>query len=162
MAKRVVFSFGRLNPITIGHEVLVNKVASVARSQNAIARIYLSHTQNSNKDPLSYSDKMSFARAAFGNVVIKSNARTVIEIMQSLDKEKFTDVTMIVGSDRVKEFEVLLNKYNDKEYKMNTIAIVSAGERDPDAEGVAGMSASKMRDAAIANEAIGFPAIAPL
>ena len=148
MAKRVVFSFGRLNPITIGHEVLVNKVASVARSQNAIARIYLSHTQNSNKDPLSYSDKMSFARAAFGNVVIKSNARTVIEIMQSLDKEKFTDVTMIVGSDRVKEFEVLLNKYNDKEYKMNTIAIVSAGERDPDAEGVAGMSASKMRQLA--------------
>ena len=148
MAKRVVFSFGRLNPITIGHEVLVNKVVSVARSQNAIARIYLSHTQNSNKDPLSYSDKMSFARAAFGNVVIKSNARTVIEIMQSLDKEKFTDVTMIVGSDRVKEFEVLLNKYNDKEYKMNTIAIVSAGERDPDAEGVAGMSASKMRQLA--------------
>ena len=148
MAKRVVFSFGRLNPITIGHEVLVNKVASVARSQNAIARIYLSHTQNSNKDPLSYSDKMSFARAAFGNVVIKSNARTVIEIMQSLDKEKFTDVTMIVGSDRVKEFEVLLNKYNGKEYKMNTIAIVSAGERDPDAEGVAGMSASKMRQLA--------------
>ena len=148
MAKRVVFSFGRLNPITIGHEVLVNKVASVARSQNAIARIYLSHTQNSNKDPLSYSDKMSFARAAFGNIVIKSNARTVIEIMQSLDKEKFTDVTMIVGSDRVKEFEVLLNKYNDKEYKMNTIAIVSAGERDPDAEGVAGMSASKMRQLA--------------
>lgn len=148
MAKRVVFSFGRLNPITIGHEVLVNKVASVARSQNAIARIYLSHTQNSNKDPLSYSDKMSFARAAFGNVVIKSNARTVIEIMQSLDKEKFTDVTMIAGSDRVKEFEVLLNKYNGKEYKMNTIAIVSAGERDPDAEGVAGMSASKMRQLA--------------
>ena len=148
MAKRVVFSFGRLNPITIGHEVLVNKVASVARSQNAIARIYLSHTQNSNKDPLSYSDKISFARAAFGNVVIKSNARTIIEIMQSLDKEKFTDVTMIVGSDRVKEFEVLLNKYNDKEYKMNTIAIVSAGERDPDAEGVAGMSASKMRQLA--------------
>ena len=148
MAKRVVFSFGRLNPITIGHEVLVNKVVSVARSQNAIARIYLSHSQNSNKDPLSYSDKMSFARAAFGNVVIKSNARTIIEIMQSLDKEKFTDVTMIVGSDRVKEFEVLLNKYNDKEYKMNTIAIVSAGERDPDAEGVAGMSASKMRQLA--------------
>jgi len=103
MAKRVVFSFGRFNPITIGHEVLVNKVVSVARSQSAIARIYLSHTQNSNKDPLSYSEKMTFARAAFGNVVIKSNARTIIEIMQSLDEEKFTDVTMIVGSDRVKE-----------------------------------------------------------
>jgi len=148
MAKRVVFSFGRFNPITIGHEVLVNKVVSVARSQSAIARIYLSHTQNSNKDPLSYSEKMTFARAAFGNVVIKSNARTIIEIMQSLDKENFTDVTMIVGSDRVKEFEVLLNKYNGKEYKMNTIAIVSAGERDPDAEGVIGISASKMRQLA--------------
>lgn len=148
MAKRVVFSFGRFNPITIGHEVLVNKVVSVARSQSAIARIYLSHTQNSNKDPLSYSEKMTFARAAFGNVVIKSNARTIIEIMQSLDEEKFTDVTMIVGSDRVKEFEVLLNKYNGKEYKMNTIAIVSAGERDPDAEGAIGMSASKMRQLA--------------
>ena len=148
MAKRIVFSFGRLNPITIGHEVLVNKVVSMARSRNAIARIYLSHSQSATKDPLSYSDKISFARAAFGKVVTKSNAKTIIEIMKSLDSEKFTDVTMIAGSDRVDEFERLLNKYNGKDYTMDSITILSAGERDPDAEGVVGMSGSKMRELA--------------
>lgn len=145
MAKKIVISFGRMNPITIGHEVLVNKIVATAKARNAIARLYLSHTQSAKKDPLSYSDKLSFARAAFGKIVTKSSAKTLIDVMKSLHKEKFTDVAVIAGSDRVAEFETLLNKYNDKEYSFDNIAVISAGERDPDAEGVVGMSGSKMR-----------------
>ncbi len=152
MAKKIVFSFGRMNPITIGHEVLVNKIVATAKARNAIARLYLSHTQSAKKDPLSYSDKLSFARAAFGKVVTKSSAKTLIDVMKSLHKEKFTDVAMIAGSDRVVEFETLLNKYNNKEYSFDNISVISAGERDPDAEGVVGMSGSKMRALATAGK----------
>lgn len=152
MAKKIVFAFGRMNPITIGHEVLVNKIVATAKARNAIARLYLSHTQSAKKDPLSYSDKLSFARAAFGKIVTKSSATTVFEVMKSLHKEKFTDVTVIAGSDRIAEFTVFLNKYNNKEYSFDNISVISAGERDPDAEGVVGMSGSKMRALATAGK----------
>jgi hypothetical protein len=93
--------------------------------------------------------------------VKKSNARNVIQILQSLEKEGYTDVTMIVGSDRVPEFKKLLNAYNGKEYKFDNITIISAGERDPDADDVSGMSASKMRALAVDNKDAAFMRGAP-
>ena len=154
-SKTVVVSWGRMNPPTIGHEKLANKVASTAKANNAVPIVYLTHSQDAKKNPLSYEDKYMFARAAFGSMMQKSNAKTIIQVMQELQK-KFTDVILVAGADRVKEFETLLNKYNGKDFTLNSIKVVSAGERDPDAEGVEGMSASKMRAAAAAGDEAAF------
>lgn len=148
----VVFSFGRMNPVTIGHEKLVNKVKSVAKSNNADARIYLSHTQNNKKDPLSYKDKFRFARKAFGSIVIQSKARQVFQIAAELEKSGYKNIIMVVGSDRIKEFQTILDKYNGRDYDFDSIKVVSAGERDPDAQGVEGMSGTKLRAIAKAGD----------
>ena len=145
--RKVVISFGRMNPPTIGHEKLVNKVKEIARKTGAKAEIYLSHTQDAKKNPLSYEDKLMAAKQAFGSIIQKAAAKTIIEVMKMLD-QKYGQVTLVVGQDRVADFESLLNKYNGKEFNFSSINVVSAGERDPDADGVEGMSASKMRDAA--------------
>jgi len=155
--KKIVFTFGRMNPPTVGHQKLVDKVNSVARSEKADARVYLSHTSaqtdpKNKKDPLSYNEKIRFAKKAFGNSVTKSNAKTIMQIAAEIQKDGYTDVILVVGSDRVPEFKKLLTKYNGKDYTFDSIKVVSAGERDPDAEGVEGMSASKLRALAKAGD----------
>jgi len=142
--KTVVFGWGRMNPVTIGHEKLADKLKSVAQKERATPLLYLSHSTDPKKNPLSYDDKIMLARKAFGDMVQKSNAKTIIQAMKELDK-KFDSVILIVGQDRVQEFDTLLNKYNGKEYNFDSINVVSAGDRDPDADDVTGMSASKMR-----------------
>lgn len=142
----VVISFGRMNPVTVGHEKLVNKVISTAIKAKGTPAVYLSHSEDKSKNPLSYEDKIHYATKAFGSVIKKSNAKTIIEVAKSL--QKFDNLIVVVGSDRLKEFDTLLNKYNGKDYKFKTIQAVSAGGRDPDSEGVKGMSASKMRELA--------------
>ena len=146
--KKMVFTFGRMNPPTIGHEKLANKIKDVARKEKADARIYLSHTNKPNTDPLSYNDKIKFAKKAFG-IAYKSNAKQIFQIAKELFGQGYTDVIMVVGSDRVEEFQGLLNKYNDKgDYNFDSIKVVSAGQRDPDAKGVEGMSGTKLRNLA--------------
>ena len=152
----VVFTFGRFNPPTTGHEKLIQKVKSVAGSQPF--RIYPSFSQNQKKAPLPHALKIAYMRKMFSrfakNIVADKNSRTAIDIAVKLYDEGFKNLTMVVGSDRVKEFQRLLSTYNGVGgkrhgyYKFDSIDVVSAGERDPDAEGVEGMSASKMRAAA--------------
>ena len=154
--ENVVFTFGRFNPPTTGHEKLIQKVASVAGSSPF--RIYPSYSQNQKKDPLPFTLKIAYMRKMYPkyarNIVADKDAKTAINIATKLYDEGFKNVTMVVGSDRVNEFSSLLKKYNGVEgkrhgfYKFDNINVVSAGERDPDAEGVTGMSASKMRQAA--------------
>ena len=153
--RTAVISWGRMNPPTVGHEKLANKVAATAKANSAVPIIYLSHSQDAKKNPLTYEDKYMFARAAFGPMIQKSKAKTIIQVMQELQK-KFTDVILVVGADRIAEFETLLNKYNGKDFALNSIKVISAGERDPDAEGVEGMSASKMRAAAASGDDAAF------
>ena len=150
----VVFTFGRFNPPTTGHEKLIQKVASVAGSNPF--RIYPSQSQNPKKDPLPFALKVAYMRKMFRRYaknIVAGKEKTVFEIVTKLYSEGYTDVVMVVGSDRVKEFTSLIMKYNGVNgrhgfYDFETIDVVSAGERDPDAEGVTGMSASKMRAAA--------------
>lgn len=158
--KKVVFTFGRMNPPTTGHQLLVNKLVAYARQIGAAPRVYLSHSVGA-KDPLQYDKKVAFARAAFGSLVKKSNARTVIEVLKSLQHEGYTHVTMFAGSDRVPDFTKLLTKYNGKEYNFESIEVKSAGERDPDADDVSGMSASKMRALAKDDKVVEFLRGAP-
>ena len=151
--KSVVFAFGRFNPPTTGHEKLINKVKQVAGSDEY--RIYPSFSQNQNKDPLPHALKIAYMRKMFPkhkrNIIADRKAITAIDIATKLYDQGFRNLRMVAGSDRVKEFETLLKKYNGVEgkrhgfYKFDNIDVVSAGERDPDAEGVSGMSASKMR-----------------
>ena len=152
-----VFTFGRFNPPTTGHEKLIDALAK-QQSKNAGSKMYVypSHSQNPKKDPLPHSLKTAYMRKMFpkykSNIIV-GKERNAIEIAVSLHKKGHRSIVMVVGSDRVSEFDRLLNKYNGVEaahgyYGFDNIEVVSAGERDPDAEGVSGMSASKMRQAA--------------
>lgn len=145
--KTAVAAFGRMNPPTIGHEKLVDAI----RSQDGDHYLFLSQTQKPKDNPLPFDIKKEFAKAAFPDVNVgHESVRTPIQMLQMLEKLGYTDVIYIAGSDRVEQFEKLFNDYNGKEYNFNSIKVVSAGERDPDADGAEGMSASKMRAAAAA------------
>ena len=161
--KSVYFTFGRMNPPTIGHGKLLDVLA--AKSGRNPYRVYLSQSVDKDKNPLSYSDKIKSARKMFPKharaIMINKKVRTAIEAATALYDEGFRNLVLVVGADRVREFEVLLNKYNGKEarhgfYNFKRIDVISAGDRDPDAEGVEGMSASKMRSFAKENDFISF------
>jgi shikimate kinase len=150
--KTVVLSWGRMNPITVGHEKLVNKIKDVARKNSATPLLFITHSQDAKKNPLDYDDKISLAKKAFGNKLVqKSKSRTIMQVMKELESQ-YSKVILVVGSDRVKEFDKLLSTYNGKDYTFDSIEVVSAGDRDPDADDVSGMSASKMRAAAAAGK----------
>ena len=152
-----VFTFGRFNPPTTGHEKLIDALAK-QQSKNAGSMMYVypSHSQNAKKDPLPHTLKIAYMRKMFpkykSNVIV-SKSRTALEAAVELHKKGHRSIVMVVGSDRVTEFNTLLNNYNGVDskhgfYGFDDIKVVSAGERDPDSEGVSGMSASKMRAAA--------------
>jgi nicotinic acid mononucleotide adenylyltransferase len=145
--RAVVVAWGRMNPPTAGHEMLVNKVKSLAKTRGADAKVFLSHSQDKKKNPLSYLQKIKYAKKAFGKIVQVSDSRNIIDILKSL-QDSYDSITIVVGSDRVNEFKSFTSKYNKKEYDFDQINVVSAGERDPDADDVSGMSASKLRDLA--------------
>ena len=100
MKKTVVFSFGRMNPMTNGHEKLAEKLKSEASKRNADAKLFLSHSQNSKKDPLDYATKLRFARKAFGAIVQKSSAKVIFQVLEELNG-KYDNIVMVVGSDRI-------------------------------------------------------------
>lgn len=145
--KKIVFSFGRMNPPTVGHEKLVNKIKSEAKTRGADARLYLSHTSNKEKDPLTYDEKAKYAKKAFG-IFKKSRARTIIEVAKELEADGYTDIVLVFGEDRDAEMVNLIKRYNGKDFNFNSINSVSAGKRDPNAKGVEGISGTKLRELA--------------
>ena len=161
--REVYFTFGRMNPPTIGHGKVMDTLAT--KSGKADYKVYLSQVSNPKKDPLSYSDKVKHVRKMFPtharNVMIDKNVRNVFDVAARLYDQGYKKITMVVGDDRVREFDVLLNKYNGTKarhgfYNFQSISVVSAGKRDPDAEGVEGMSASKQRENAKNNDFVTF------
>ena len=151
--KSVAFTWGRFNPPTIGHEKVINKVKSQPTNDY---KIFLSRSNDPKKNPLSPKDKLSIMKKMFPsharNIEI-NQTNMILDIATMLYKKGYSDVTMVAGSDRVREFETMLTKYNGVSsrhgmYNFDNIKVVSAGERDPDADGASGMSASKMRAAA--------------
>jgi predicted nucleotidyltransferase len=151
--KSIAFTFGRFNPPTIGHEKLIKKVQSIPTKD---FKIFLSRSEDPKKNPLSPQQKLAYMKKMFPQYARNIEVNTtnmVLDIATKLHKQGYTDVTMVVGSDRVREFDTILKKYNGVSsrhglYDFDSIKVVSAGERDPDAEGATGMSASKMRAAA--------------
>ena len=151
-----VITFGRMNPPTVGHEKIVNKIISVAIDEKGTPLVYLSKTQDAKKNPLTYDQKLKYGQSLFGRkYVVKSNARTIIEVAKELQKS-YSRLVVVVGSDRIDEFNTLLQKYNGKDYTFDSIEVVSAGDRDPDMDDVSGMSASKMRAYAADNDYASF------
>ena len=150
----LVFAFGRFNPPTVGHAKLMSKVITEARTNNANHIVYASASTDKRSNPLDVNTKVKFMKKMFPKNNIKAaggNERTFMEILKFFDK-MYGKIIMIAGSDRVSEFQKLSDKYNGKDYNYKSIKLVSSGERDPDAEGVTGMSASKMREMAKNND----------
>jgi len=150
----LVFAFGRFNPPTIGHAKLMSKVITEARGNRANHVVYASASTDSRKNPLDVNTKVRFMKKMFPQNNIKAaggNQRTFMEILKFMDR-MYGNIVMIAGSDRVREFQTLADKYNGRDYNYKSIKLVSSGERDPDAEGVTGMSASKMREMAKRND----------
>ena len=146
---KATFTFGRFNPPTeVGHGKLVGAVQAHAEKSGGKHYIFPSHSQDAKKNPLSHKDKVGAMNRMFpnANVVSSGKVRTAIDAMKHLEKQGHKEVTMVVGSDRVDNFHSLLNKYRTKEFPgIKKVNVVSAGHRDPDAEGAEGMSASKLR-----------------
>jgi nicotinic acid mononucleotide adenylyltransferase len=162
MNKNVVVTFGRMNPPTIGHSKLVDKIRTAARYGDADAMVFLSHSFDDEKNPIDYAQKFKFCKKAFGKVIQGSMARTPIEVMKELEKYGYENVTFVVGSDRHREMNKLLKKYNGIDYNFNTIRVASAGERDPDGDATSSMSASKMREYAEQQDLLSFTQGLPL
>ena len=163
-----VFAFGRFNPPTIGHEKLIATVLQTAQKANGKAYLFLSHKQNNKTDPLTFQDKQSYIQKIYPSLAVGDpGSNTIIKALQKIQAEGRTKLVMVAGSDRVQEFEKLLNQYNGKPdkqgndlYKFDSIQVVNAGQRDPDQEGVSAASASKARDLAMKGQEQQFYQIA--
>ena len=153
-------TFGRFNPPTIGHEKLLKKVAQEAKGKGGEYRIYPSRTEDPKKNPLDSGTKIRFMRQAYpdhANAIIDNEEmRTIFDVLTGLDADGYSSVNIVVGGDRVSEFNSLATKYNGDLYTFDEIKVSSAGDRDPDGEGVEGMSASKMRKAAMEGDQDSF------
>jgi len=145
----VTIVFGRFNPPTVGHEKLLKTADKI--SVGGDLKIYPSRTQDPKKNPLSPDVKISYMRKMFPDfsesIINDPNMKTIFNVLVSCSEEGYQNVNLVVGSDRQAEFENLSQKYNGDLYTFDLIRVVSAGVRDADAEGVEGMSASKMRKA---------------
>lgn len=155
--KTVYFTFGRMNPPTTGHEKLMNELSK--KSGNNSYRVYLSQSTDKKKNPLDFKYKVKTVRKFFPkharSVMLNKKVKTVFDAVTEMYNDGFKNITMVVGSDRINEFSTLLKKYNGVKgrhglYNFNKINVISAGDRDPDADDISGMSASKMRS--LANE----------
>ncbi len=147
LSDSVVFTFGRMNPPTIGHGKLIDKVLSVAKSSGAKPIIYPSKTEDDNKNPVPFKMKVKVLKDVYGRIVdIDSSIKNAFDVLDQLDDKNISKVTFVVGSDRVSEFQKNMTSHIKKNLNnIKDFSVVSAGERDPDASGVSGMSGSKMR-----------------
>jgi hypothetical protein len=151
--KHAVLAFGRMNPPTVGHEKLVDKVKQVAKEVGGTHHVVLSHSQDPGKNPLTSDQKLKHAKRFFPDTNLSVSDKehpNFLSQAAKLHKAGVTHLHMIAGSDRTGEYHKLLHKYNGVKgphghFNFKKIEVHSAGERDPDAEGTAGMSASKMR-----------------
>jgi hypothetical protein len=143
--------FGRFNPPTVGHDKLLKSAKRI--SAGGDVKIYPSRSQDPKKNPLDPDSKISYMKKMFPdfkeNIINDDQMKTIFDVLVTANQEGYTNVNIVVGSDRQAEFDNLAQKYNGELYNFDLIRVVSAGVRDADAEGVEGMSASKMRKAVI-------------
>lgn len=158
--KKAIFAFGRMNPPTLGHEKLIMKVVELANRDGADPYIFISHTQDSKKNPLTSTQKLKYLRLgipkAQKHIVASATVKTPFDALGHLIDLGYTEVVLVAGQDRVPEFNKSVGSYvnhpdPEKSFELDSFRVVSAGERDPDADGAEGMSGTKMRQLAISN-----------
>ena len=150
----ITVAFGRFNPPTVGHEKLLNRVKSVAgKGEYAI---YPSRSNDPKKNPLDPEEKISYMQQMFPKhserIVNDPESKTIFDVLKKSNAAGARSINIVVGADRLKEFENLANKYNGELYDYDRIRVISAGERDAESEGVEGMSASKLRKAVASDD----------
>ena len=159
-APGVVVVFGRFNPPTIGHEKLLKKAAKEAEKRGYELRIYPSRSQDAKKNPLTPQMKISYMRQMFpdyaDSIIDDKGAKTIFNVLTGANEEGHTNMIIMVGQDRLGEFQGLSHKYNGELYNYDQLEVVSAGDRDPDSDDVTGMSASKLRLAAAEGDFVKF------
>ncbi len=151
--KTLYFVWGRMNPPTAGHEKLLDFLK--AKAGNNPFRIYLTQSEDNNKNPIPFTQKVKFARKGFPQyarqIMMDRNLKTIFDAMTLFYNEGFKRVVIVAGEDRITEYEILLNKYNGKTgkhgfYNFERISVLSAGKRDPESKGVEGVSGTKLRE----------------
>ena len=154
----LTIAFGRFNPPTTGHEKLLDTVASNSDEGDYI--IIPSRSQDKKKNPLDPDTKISVMRQMYPKhsekIVNDPANRTIFDVLKKAHNDGYTNVRIVGGGDRVKEFDKLTNDYNGKLYQFDNVEVLSAGDRDPDSEGTEGMSASKQRKAAAEGDYASF------
>jgi hypothetical protein len=168
--KRVVFAFGQMNPLTSGHEKLINSLMKEAKSQGAIHEVVLTHSKDPKNNPLSPTEKLAYAKTVFPKTNIKlstKNAPSMLHHLSKLYSSGNKHVTVFTDSNRKDEIENLINKYNGVEgdhgnFNFETIKVMSSGDRNPGVDGAEGSSSSKMRKVAEENDFKKFKELAPI
>jgi len=168
--KHHTIAFGRMNPITTGHESVVKKIHDVAKEHGGDHTLIVSHSHDAKKNPLTAAQKVKHAKRAFPGTKVKAaskEAPTILHHAAELHKKGVQHLHVVAGSDRHEEMHKLLHKYNTGEnhahgsYHFKSITVHSSGHRDPDSEGTEGISASKMREHASSGNKKAFHAGAP-
>ncbi len=159
--KTLVIAYGRLNPPSYGHLLLVEKMHRVADAFGYDHLLLVSHSHGKKADPLKLADKMAHIKRMFEGTKVAHTTKEDPSLIHQLCKlqDKYENIILVVGEDRVLEFDDLLQHYNGKAtregqklYKFETIQVVSCGFRDPDSDSVKGVSSTKMRRAAMDND----------
>lgn len=154
----LTLAFGRFNPPTVGHQKLMDKVASSSDDNDYM--IIPSRSEDKKKNPLGVDRKAALMRQLYPDhaekIVNDAANRTIFDVMRKAHNDGYANVRVVGGGDRVKEYEKLINKYNGSTYQFDNIEVVNAGDRDADSDDTDGMSASKMRKAAKDNDLRGF------
>ena len=149
-------AFGRFNPPHLGHLQLMDTAAGASKSDGGDYLIVPSRSQDPKKNPLDAESKVKIMQDMFPqhkkNISNDAGTRTIFDVLKKAHNDGYANVRIVGGADRVKEFEKLSNSYNGKLYQFDKLEVVSAGDRDPDSEGVEGLSASRMRLAAAEND----------
>ena len=152
----LTIAFGRFNPPHAGHQQLMDTAAAAAEAEESDYVIVPSRSNDPKKNPLDADTKVAFMRGMFpqhsSRIQNDQNTRTIFDVLKRAHNDGYTNVRIVGGADRVKEFDKLANNYNGSLYQFDNVEVVSAGDRDPDADGVEGMSASRLRLAASEND----------
>jgi phosphopantetheine adenylyltransferase len=161
----LTIAFGRFNPPTIGHQQLMDTAAMSAMEEGSDYIIVPSRSQDKKKNPLDPDTKISFMRKMFPDhserIVNDVNFRTIFDVLKKAHNDGYANVRIVGGADRVKEFEKLSNNYNGQLYQFDVIEVISSGDRDPDGNGVEGVSASRLRLAAAEGDFMTFRSALP-
>ena len=161
----LTIAFGRFNPPHAGHQQLMDTAAAAAEAEESDYMIVPSRSNDPKKNPLDADTKVAFMRGMFpqhsSRIQNDVNTRTIFDVLKKAHNDGYANVRIVGGADRVKEFDKLANNYNGTLYQFDNVEVLSAGDRDPDADGVEGMSASRLRLAASENDFRTFKSAMP-